>query len=613
MISEELQRAMRPFLVAAPALGLVIGLAAAHGGFADLSRLSLALATLVVLLALLAQIAVSLRRGEIGLDVIALISMGSALALGEYLAAAVVALMYSGGQYLESLAEGRARREMNALLAKAPNTAMRRRGDRLEEIPVDAIAVGDLLVVRRGDLVPVDGVVDDGVAVLDEAALTGEPLPARKRKGEAIMSGATNAGDMFGMLATKPATESTYAGILRLVEAAQRSKAPMSRLADRYAILFLFITVALAVMAWLLSRDPVRAVAVLVVATPCPLILAVPIAWAAGMSRAAQCGLLVKGAHVLEGLGRLRSVVIDKTGTLTEGTPTLDIVNSALPENELLRLVASLDQASSHVVARALVKAAQDRRLDLVQPRNVSEKPGEGISGEVAGKSVSIGGIGYISSKFGIPIDPRHPAGTVAAAVAIDGAFAGVLLFSDKLREGTDRILTGLHRLGLRRIVLATGDRGEVARKISAGLPFDDVRYELSPEQKIAVVQAEKKNGPVMMIGDGTNDAPALAAADIGLAMGAHGSPAAAEAADAVLLVERLERVLQGIGIAQGCRRIALQSVFAGIGLSVAGMIAAAAGCLTPVRGALFQEAIDIAVILNALRALRIRPGQAGR
>ncbi|CAN7636916.1 heavy metal translocating P-type ATPase [Neorhizobium sp. LjRoot104] len=536
--------------------------------------------------------------------------MGSAFAVGGYLAAGVVALMYSGGQYLESLGEGRARHEMTALLSRAPHQAIRRRGEQLQEVPADAIEVGDIIVVRWGDLVPVDGIIYEEVATLDESALTGEPLPAARKKGDAVMSGAANAGDLFSMVAMKPASESTYAGILRLVEVAQRSEAPMARLADRYAAFFLIITVVLAFAAWLLSGDPVRAVAVLVVATPCSLILAVPIAWAAGISRAEQIGLLVKGARVLEALVNIHTLVIDKTGTLTEGTPTLHAIDSALPENELLRLVASLDQATSHVAAKALVEAAKARNLKLVHPTNVTETPGEGIAGEVDGRPVAIGAIAYIASRFGMTINHDDRPGTIAAAVAVDGAFAGVLLFSDKLRDGSDRILAGFKRLGVARMILATGDRSDVARLISSGLPFDEVRSELSAEQKIDIVKAEKAGGPVMMIGDGINDAPALAAADIGLAMGAHGSSRAAEPADAVLLVERLDRVLQGIEISRGCRRIAIQSVLAGIGLSIVGMTAGASGYLAPVQGALFQEVIDVAVILNALRALKISPAE---
>lgn len=605
MIVDEWLSAVRPYLLAAAALGISIALAAWQGGFFGVYVLALVIATSVVAAALITQVLARLKEGEIGLDIIALLSMLSALAVGEYLAAGIVALMYSGGQYLESIAEGRARREMTALLSRTPHHATRRRGDRLEEIPVDAVGTGDVIVVRRGDLLPVDGIVEDDFATLDESALTGEPLPAAKKKGDAVMSGAANAGDLFSMVATRPASESTYAGILRLVEAAQRSKAPMARLADRYAIVFLIVTVALAGTAWLASGDPVRAVAVLVIATPCPLILAVPIAWAAGLSRAARIGLLVKGARILEGMGNVRTLVIDKTGTLTEGKPTLQAIETTLPKDELLRLVASLDQASSHVAAKALVEAAHQRGLDLLHPANVTEKPGEGISGEVDGQHVAIGGIPYIAARLGVAIDQPHCPGTIAAAVAVDGRFAGILILSDRLRDGSDRVLAGFRKLNVTRIILATGDRADVARAISAGLPFDEVRSELTPRQKIDIVSAEKNHAAVMMIGDGINDAPALAAADIGLAMGAHGSAAAVEAADAVLLVERLDRVLQGIEISRGCRRIAIQSVLAGIGLSFAGMIAAAAGYLTPVEGAILQEAIDVAVILNALRALR--------
>ncbi|MGF9693428.1 heavy metal translocating P-type ATPase [Rhizobium sp. 0TCS1.26] len=599
---------LRPLLVAAPIFGLAIALVAWHGGFQDLYVTSLALATCVVMLALLAQIVARLGAGEVGLDIIALLSMGGALAFGEYLAATIVALMYSGGQHLENVAEGRARRDMTALLSRAPRMATRQRDGQMQEIAVDAISIGDCLVVRRGDLVPVDGTVNDVMAVLDESALTGEPLPAKKNPGEAVMSGAANVGDLFNMTATNSASDSTYTGILRLVEAAQQGKAPMARLADRYALVFLTITVALALLAWWLSGDPVRSVAVLVVATPCPLILAVPIAWTAGVSRAASSGLLIKGAKVLEGLSTIRTLVLDKTGTLTDGRPTLRKISTSWPEDEFLRLVASLDQASSHVAAKALVDAAHARNLSLVPPEAVTEKPGEGIAGTVGDKTVAIGGINYIASACGVKIDSEHTPGTLAAAVAIDGKFAGILLFSDQLRTGAASALNGFKQLGVNRIILATGDRAVVARQITAGLPFDEVRSELSPEQKIEIVRDEKKRAPVMMIGDGVNDAPALAAADIGLAMGAHGSAAAIESADAVLLTDRLDRIAEGIEIAHACRRIALQSVFAGIGLSVGAMIVAAAGYLTPVQGALFQEVIDVAVILNALRALRIRP-----
>ncbi len=401
--------------------------------------------------------------------------------------------------------------------------------------------------------------------------------------------------------------ESTYAGILRLVAAAQASKAPMSRLADRYAMVFLAATLALAGAAWLWSGDAIRAVAVLVVATPCPLILAVPVALVSGLSRAAKHGILIKGGAALETLARVRSLVIDKTGTLTHGRAKIVSMNviSDLPRDEVLRFAASLDQASKHIIAQAIVDEARNKGLELVTPSDVVETPGEGIEGYVEGRRVIIGGLRFVAQNVNAsPIRPDRAPGAVAVAVAIDGKLAGVLTLADELRAGTERLLHDLRALGIGRIVLATGDRRDVAEGVAAGLSFDAVRWELSPDQKTLVVLSERKNGPVMMIGDGVNDAPALAAADLGMAMGARGSAASAEAADVVLLVDQLDRVLPAVRIARRSRFIALESVYAGIGLSILGMIAAALGFITPVQGALLQEVIDVAVILNALRSL---------
>lgn len=601
----DILKRLRPALVVTSLGGLATALIGMLGGFNVVYDTALIATTILVILALTGQIFVSLRRKEFGLDTIALLSMSSALIFGEHLAAAVVALMYSGGQYLESIAEGRARRDMTALLQRAPRLATRRRGENLEETTIEAVETGDRLVVRRGDIVPADGALAED-AVLDEAALTGEALPVNRKRGQPVMSGSANAGNLFEMIVTKPASESTYAGIIRLVEAAHNSKAHMSRLADRYALAFLLTTLSIAGLAWLLSGDPVRAVAVLVVATPCPLILAVPMAWTAGMSRAASAGLIVKGADILEKLGQVRTLVLDKTGTLTDGQPHLAVINALADENHLLRLIASLDQGSNHVAARAVVAAALDRGLALTPPTHVSEKPGEGISGTIGGTQVAIGGLNYIASKVA-DVPTLGQAEVMTAAIAVDGKFAGTLLFSDALREGAGEALAELKRLGLNRIILATGDRADVARRIAEGLPLDEIRAELTPLQKIELVQKEVRQAPTMMVGDGVNDAPALAAADIGLAMGLHGSAAAVEAADGVLLAERLERIGDGVRIARDCRRIAMQSVVAGIGLSVAAMTVASFGYLRPVEGAIVQEVIDVAVVLNALRALRIR------
>ncbi len=609
----EFQRLFRPIIVALSAAGLLAGIAAQFSAWGHWSSSIWAAATLPVLLVLLIEIIVSLKRGDVGLDIVAAISMLAALVFNEHLAAVIVALMYAGGQYLESFAERRASREMTALLARVPRTAIRHRNGRLEEVDLDAIEPGDRLLVRQGDVVPVDGTVVEGLAVLDQSALTGESMPVQQRFNDAVMSGSTNVGAAFDMLASRRAAESTYAGIVRLVAAAQRSRAPMSRLADRYAMVFLVATIALAGAAWFWSADPIRAVAVLVIATPCPLILAVPIAIVSGLSRAAKQGILIKGGKALETLAQVRTIVIDKTGTLTHGRAKIvsSSVNSDVSPDEVLRLAASLDQASKHIIAQTIVDEARARKFDLSVPSDVNEAPGEGIEGRVDGRRVIVGGIRFVARRIAMPtvssLGVKSAPGAIAVAVAVDGRVAGVLVLADELRAGTQALLRNLRDLGIERIVLATGDSRDVAELVAKGLSIDVVRSELSPDQKTLIVISERKNGPVMMIGDGVNDAPALAAADIGLAMGAKGAAASAEAADIVLLVDQLDRVLPAIKIARRSRFIALESVYAGIGLSVAGMIAAALGYITPVQGALFQEVIDVAVILNALRALHDR------
>ncbi|MWD27436.1 cadmium-translocating P-type ATPase [Aquicoccus sp. SCR17] len=592
------------------AAGLVAGLALQLAGRTELAGLVWTAGVVPALVALLAEILRGIGRGEAGLDIVAVLSMSAALAFGETLAAAVVAVMYSGGTLLESFAEGRARREMHNLLARVPRSATRHRNGGLEEIPLDQIAMGDRLLIRQGEAIPVDGHIASDVAFVDSSALTGESLPVRLARGDEAMSGATNAGEAFDLIAYRPAAESTYAGIVRLVEDAQRSKAPMSRLADRWSLAFLALTLAIAGAAWAITGDGVRAVAVLVVATPCPLILAVPVALVAGLSRAARFGVLIKGAGALEAMARIRTLVLDKTGTLTEGRPqieTIDIAGS-LPEAEILRLAAALDQASKHPVAQAIVGAARARAMALPVPSGVAESPGEGLVGRVDGHLVAVGGVGFVQAHAGAAAEGEAglAAGSLRVAVAVDGRMAGGLVMADRLRDGARAMLDGLRDQGVVRILLATGDRAEVAERVTAGLGLDGVRAGLTPDQKVLLVLTEHRNGPVMMVGDGVNDAPALAAADVGVAMGARGAAASAEAADVVILVDRLDRLGHGMEIARAARRIALESVVAGIGLSVLAMIAAALGYLSPVQGALLQEVIDVAVILNALRALRV-------
>ncbi|MCD1635340.1 heavy metal translocating P-type ATPase [Martelella mediterranea] len=594
------------------AVGLALGLVFYFTARADIADLVWTAGVVPALIVLVVEILRGLRAGEAGLDIVAALSMSAALVFGETLAAAVIAVMYSGGTFLEAFAEGRARREMYDLLSRVPRTAARHRDGGIEEVPLDAIMPGDRLLIRQGDVVPVDGTVASETAFLDTSALTGESLPVRLAYGDDAMSGSTNAGEAFDLTATHEAKDSTYAGIVRLVEEAQASRAPMSRLADRWSLGFLAVTVGIAFAAWWVSGDPVRAVAVLVVATPCPLILAVPVALVAGLSRAASFGVLIKGAGTLETMARIRTLILDKTGTLTEGRPQIVSIDSheGMAENDILRLAASLDQASKHPVAQAVVAAAKERGFSLPVPSDVAEIAGEGVVGHVEDRNVIVGGDAFVASRVGQrPGDHSAiAAGSVLVAVAVDGRMAGHLVMSDPLREGAGAMLDGLRREGVARILLATGDRAEVAERVTEGLGIDGLRAGLTPDQKVLLVLTECKRGPVMMVGDGVNDAPALAAADVGVAMGARGAAAAAEAADVVLLVDHLDRLGSGIQIARGARRIAVQSVVAGISLSVLGMIAAAFGYLTPVQGALLQEAIDVAVILNALRALSIAP-----
>lgn len=605
---------LKTVLLFIAALGLASGLGLMVADLPRLAGFAWWVGVAPVLAALLFEIVRTIFKGDVGLDIVAALSMSAALLFGETLAAAVVALMYSGGTFLESFAQGRARREMRDLLSRVPRTATRHSNDALEEIPLDDIVPDDLLLIRQGDVAPVDGTLESDVAMLDQSALTGESMPVKLSLGQDVMSGSTNAGDAFDLRVTLRAADSTYAGIVRLVEAAQASKAPMARLADRYSLLFLAVTIVLATAAWWFSGDAIRAVAVLVVATPCPLILAVPVALVAGLSRAAHFGVLIKGAKPLEALARIQTLILDKTGTLTDGRPQIVSITALgdTSEDKVFYFAAALDQASKHPIAQAIVAAAHARGITLPIPKDVLETPGEGVTGTIDGHKVVVGGTGFVMSQVE-PTDLSRTikeAGSVMVSVGKDGKLIGHLVMADALRSGTADLLSGLRRLGIGRILLATGDRLAVAKAVTKGLGLDGVRADLTPDQKVLLVLTERKNGLVMMVGDGVNDAPALAAADIGVAMGARGAAASAEAADVVLLVDHLDRLLPGIEVSQRARRIALQSVVVGIAMSILGMIAAAFGYLTPVQGAITQELIDVAVIVNSLRALRITPSK---
>jgi heavy metal translocating P-type ATPase len=554
---------------------------------------------------------------HMGVDSIALVAMVGSLTLGQELAGVVVGLMFSGGAALEDAASTRARRELTALVQRAPRVAQLRVGGRLEQVPIEQVCAGDVVVVRTGEVVPVDGTLTRGEAVVDTSALSGEPLPVTIETGMPVLSGTANAGAPFDVRADRPAADSAYAALVRLVEQAQTQRAPFVRMADRYAAFFLPATLIAAGAAWVLSGDAVRALAVVVVATPCPLILAAPIALVCGLSRAARAGVIVKGAGAIETLGQARTVLFDKTGTLTVGTPAVrDVVPAARHEpGELLRLAASVDQMSAHTLGEALVRAAADAELALSTPTEVREDPGQGIQGNVDGRAVAVGSRAFVRTG-GVSADEvasatflsGHGSGEAHVFVAVDGHLAGVIVMADELRSDAVHIVERLRGEGIRHIAMVSGDRRSVAERIGRELGVDRVYAEQSPEDKLNVVErlrADRNLRPVIMVGDGVNDAPALALADLGIAMGAAGATVSAQTADAVITVDRVDRVADAVHTGRRALLIARQSVLAGMGLSLVAMAVAALGYLPPVAGALTQEGIDLAVILNALRALR--------
>ena len=544
--------------------------------------------------------------GRFAADVVAMLAIVTALLLGQYFAGAVIVLMQSGGEALEAYAMGRATASLEALLARAPRTAHRLTDAGPVEVPVEAVQPGDLLLVKPGELVPVDGTVARGSSTIDQSAVTGEPRPVRATVGSSLMSGTINLEGPLDVRALRPSAESQYQLIVRMVEHARREKAPLQRLADRYAVWFTPLTLAMCGLAWTITQDPRSVLAVLVVATPCPLILAVPVAVIGAISRAAGRGIIVKHGAAVEQVGRAQTIVFDKTGTLTLGRPEVSGVTglNGTSADEVLRLASAAEQLSANHLAQAVTRAGVARFGRLPEASSFAETPGGGVAARVDGVQVHVGSAAFLET-YGVAAGAPAHQGT-KAYVAVDGRVAGAIEFADRVRPEVPGLVQRLARLGVRDVVMLTGDDRVPAERIAREAGITRVRADLLPADKVAEVRhlmGAGSGGSVIMVGDGINDAPALAAATVGIAMGAHGTAISAEAADIVVLVDDLGRVGEALAISQRMRRIAMQSVGIGLAVSFALMAIASFGVLSPAVGAVLQEALDAAVILNALRA----------
>lgn len=594
-----------------PLIGVALLVAASGGG---LVALHLELVAQIVISGFSVAIATiqgwrmvrSLIAGHVGLDVLAVTAILATVIVGEYWASLVIVLMLTGGEALEDYAEGRAERELSSLLEHVPQVAHRYRADgTTEDIAIELVSVGDRLLVRPSEIVPVDATMSASAGSFDESTLTGESLPVDKNDGDAVMSGSINGSGAVDIVATSIAADSQYQRIVALVTEAKQSKAPLVRLADRYAVPFTLIAYTIAGVSWWMSGDVGRFAEVLVVATPCPLLIGAPVAFMAGMSSAAHSGIVIKHAGTLERLARAKTVALDKTGTLTHGAPRVVAVNPVEMEaDELLVLVGSAEQYSSHVLAGALRAAVAARGLPLRDVVDAHEVATHGVQATIGGKTVFVGKPKYVAEiATNVPALDLEP-GEAAIYIAVDGIFAGSITLRDEIRPDAAATLAALRKLGVRHVMMLTGDIRPVAEHVGHELGIDDVRAECLPEDKVDAIRAATPR-PVVMVGDGVNDAPVLAVSDVGIAMGAKGSTSAAESADIVILLDDISRVARAISIGQRTVAIALQSIWIGIAFSLALMVWAAFGQLPAIVGAALQEVVDLISILGALRAVR--------
>jgi heavy metal translocating P-type ATPase len=582
--------------------GLALELTKHHG----LAHWLLAIVAIGEVCPLLWDMWQDLRSGKYGIDILAATAIIASVILGQYWAAIVVVLMLTGGEGLEDFAEHRAKRELDALLEHAPQIAHVIRKGKTLDIGVQELHVGDKILIKAGELVPVDAIVIEGSASFDESSLTGESLPQPKQVKDQLLSGSINLDGAVTVKAIATAADSQYQQIIKLVRGAAASQAPFVRLADRYSLPFTFMAYALAGGVWALSGQAIRFLEVIIVATPCPLLLAAPIALISGMARASKYGIIVKTGSALERLAEAKSMAFDKTGTLTSGHLVVESVTAFgdFKKDEVLGLAASLEQNSNHVVARAIVAAAQSQKIKTNKTKHITEISGRGLKAMLRGQEILVGRLSLLE-EHGVKSSSKSMAKTIhqtAVYVSLGGKLAGVITFKDETRPEAKATLDRLRALGLKEIFMVTGDNQATAQAIAKGLGITHVHAEMLPADKLRILN-ESLDRPLVFVGDGVNDAPVLTAADVGIALGARGSTAASESADMVIMLDDLGHVASAVEIAKRTFRIARQSILAGIGLSLALMVVFATGHFPPLAGAIIQEAVDVVVIFNALRA----------
>ncbi|MEO9308457.1 MAG: heavy metal translocating P-type ATPase [Nitrososphaera sp.] len=545
-------------------------------------------------------------------DIVAMLAIIVSVILNDAFPGVIIVLMQSGGKALEDYAYRRASSSLDNLLSRAPRVAHKKIDHTIKEIPVSEINTGDLLVIKPGDLIPVDGEITSKHARIDESSLTGEPLPKTKSNGDPVFSGTINIGDAFDIRATRKSEESQYSKIVELVKKAQQEKAPIQRLADKYAVWFTPLTLAISGIGWLVTNNFETILSVLVVATPCSLIFATPVAVISGINRAAKSGIIIKTGAAIEQAARTQVAVFDKTGTITHGTPVVEKIISfdGISSEDILLKTASLEQLSSHPIASMIVQKGKEKFQKLLEPESFREIAGAGVEGRIGSDYILVGapsifentGIDILSN--GVLTDTVKPEGRMVAFVAINGKLSGAIVFGDEIRPDAKSMIKKLESIGIKKTILLTGDATSNAKNISEQAGISHYEAELIPEEKvIAIKKLRQEFENVTMVGDGINDAPALAASTVGIAMGAKGTAISAEAADIVLLVDKVSKVVDVIEIGKRTISVAKQSIIVGLGCSFLFMGIAMFGHLPPAIGAMIQEVLDVSVILNALRA----------